>query len=69
MSNIRQGYAGVDGAVTYGTMDSKEAGKYPGEIVFCSEDDTHYPDVSISSHSASPTFLSRSSLIRIAAFY
>lgn len=44
ISNIRQGYAGVDGEVLYGTMDADGARKHSGDIVFIDENETHYPE-------------------------
>ena len=39
LTNIRQGYAGVDGDIRYGTMDSKEAERYSSQIQFVAEDE------------------------------
>ncbi|CED83351.1 abc transporter [Phaffia rhodozyma] len=47
VTNIRNGYAGVDGDVLVGSMDHKEAEKYSGNIVFNAEDDTHYPTLTV----------------------
>lgn len=44
ISNIREGYAGVDGEVLYGTMDTEGARKHSGDIVFIDENETHYPE-------------------------
>lgn len=43
VTNVRDGYAGVDGEVQFGSMDAKQAQKYPGQIIFNQEDDTHFP--------------------------
>lgn len=47
LTNIRQGYAGVDGDIRYGTMDSKEAEKYSSQIQFVAEDEVFYPDLTV----------------------
>ena len=39
MTNIKQGYAGIDGEIKYGAMDSTEAERYPGQIIFVAEDE------------------------------
>jgi ATP-binding cassette subfamily G (WHITE) protein 2 (SNQ2) len=39
MTNIKQGYAGIDGDIKYGAMDSTEAERYPGQIIFVAEDE------------------------------
>lgn len=47
ITNVRNGYAGVDGDVRFGDMDSKAALQYPGQIIFNAEDDTHYPTLTV----------------------
>lgn len=47
VTNVRDGYAGVDGDVKFGSMDAKQAQKYPGQIIFNQEDDTHFPTLSV----------------------
>lgn len=47
LTNIKQGYAGVDGEITYGTLDSKQAERYPGQIIFVTEDEVFYPDLTV----------------------
>lgn len=47
VTNVREGYAGVDGDVNFGNMDAKAAKKYPGQIIFNQEDDTHFPSLTV----------------------
>lgn len=47
LTNIRQGYAGVDGDIRYGTMSSTEAERYSSQIQFVAEDEVFYPDLTV----------------------
>lgn len=47
ITNITQGYAGIDGEITYGTMNRKEGERYPGQIIFVGEDEVFYPDLTV----------------------
>lgn len=47
LANRRNGYAGIEGEVKFGTMDHKEAEQYRGQIVMNSEDDVFFPTLTV----------------------
>ncbi|KAI9792877.1 MAG: hypothetical protein M1833_000989 [Piccolia ochrophora] len=47
LSNRRQGYAEVDGAVSFGSMDPKTAKQYRGQIVMNTEEELFFPTLTV----------------------
>lgn len=47
LSNRRQGYAEVDGEVSFGSMSPKEAEHYRGQIVMNTEDEIFFPTLTV----------------------
>lgn len=47
LSNRREGYAEVDGDVSFGSMDTKEAAKYRGQIVMNTEEELFFPSLTV----------------------
>lgn len=47
LSNRRSGYASVDGDVRFGSMTHKEASRYRGQIVMNTEEELHFPTMTV----------------------
>lgn len=47
LSNRRQGYAQVDGEVSYGSMNAEEAEQYRGQIVMNTEEEIFFPTLTV----------------------
>ena len=47
LSNRRQGYAEVDGSISFGSMTSKEAKQYRSQIVMNTEDELFFPTLTV----------------------
>lgn len=47
LSNRRQGYAAVEGDVSFGSMNPKEAEQYRGQIVINTEEDLFFPTLTV----------------------
>ncbi|OJZ80600.1 hypothetical protein ASPFODRAFT_147512 [Aspergillus luchuensis CBS 106.47] len=47
LANQRKPFTGVEGDVTYGTLDWKEALHYRQQIIFNSEEDEHFPTLTV----------------------
>ena len=47
LSNRRQGYAEVDGSISFGSMDVKEAKQYRSQIVMNTEDELFFPTLTV----------------------
>ena len=47
LSNRRHGYAEVEGDIKWGTLDTKEAVQYRGQIVMNTEEGLFYPTLSV----------------------
>ncbi|KAF2760458.1 hypothetical protein EJ05DRAFT_450171 [Pseudovirgaria hyperparasitica] len=48
LSNRRNGYKSIEGEVSFGSMDHKEASNYPGQIVMSSEEEVFFPTLTVS---------------------
>ena len=47
LANRRHGYAGIEGDVFYGSMDHKQAKRYRGQIVMNTEEELHFPSLTV----------------------